>query len=121
MSEAADNRGLLTGLQDGLQQSILAETVVVAAVILNDRQERWRGSVSLAVQRVVAGDSVAPDEQDCEALRPMILTAALPVQCDKPSKRLHETVPETSGGPAPSSETCDVYPLGRKTSPDTDS
>lgn len=84
------------------QQSTLAEAAVVAAiaVILNDRQKRRRGSVSLAIQRIVAGDTVAADEQNCEASRPMVLAAALPVQRNEPSERLHETVPETSGDPS---------------------
>ena len=62
-------------------------------MILGNREKRRRGTVSLAVQCVVAGNTVTADEQDRKASWPMVLAAALSVQGNKPSEGLNETVP----------------------------
>ena len=66
-------------------------------MILDDRQKRARSTVCLAIQCVVAGNTVTADEQDREAPRSMTLVVTQSVQRDEPRERRHETVLETRG------------------------
>ena len=76
---------------DTLQKSVAFEAVGIAAeaVVLDDREKRWRSPVSLAVQCIVAGVTITADEQDCEAFWPIVIPEALlSIQYNKPSERL---------------------------------
>ena len=55
-----------------------AAPLAAEAVILDHREERRRGSVPLAVERVVKGESVTADEQDGEPRRPVAVAEAGP-------------------------------------------
>jgi len=66
-----------------LQESVPVETVMVAAepVVLDQRKKGRRGAVFLAIERIVARESIAADEQERKPLGSMLLTKLrLPVQ-----------------------------------------
>ena len=84
---------------NAVKKSVPVESIVIHAepVIMDHCEKGWRCAVFLAVKRIVAGDSIASDEQDRKAPGPMILIPVLAFKHGEVCERPHKGVPEIIG------------------------